>query len=119
MKLFLILVLSVFHTGCVIYLDRPIDQVVSGKVVSDTGNGVANATVTIWEGRTYITFVPISYPDVAKTMTDIDGNFEVSVKNTWPARISANKECSFGYVQAEEKDITRLVIKLENRCSEE
>jgi hypothetical protein len=97
MKHTIIVLITIFISGCMIYLDYPEEQVVSGKVYWETGEVIANANVTVWEGRSYITLVPISYPNVAKTLTDENGFFKVTVKNSWPAGITAHHYCPVNF----------------------
>ena len=77
---------------------------------------VANANITVWEGRSFCTMLPISYPAAARTVTDKNGNFEVVVKNSWPAGIAASIECGFGSVEISESEISDVVIKVKRTC---
>lgn len=104
-------------SGCVIYLEHPEDQLVAGDVFWESGEAVANANVTVWEGRSFFTLLPISYPYAAKTVTDEKGHFEVVVKNSWPAEIAASVECGFGSVEVKENEISKVTIRVTKTCS--
>jgi len=116
MKFAIIVLITTLISGCVIYLDYPEDQIVSGKVYWETGEAIANANITVWEGRSFITLVPISYPHVAQTITDENGFFKVTVKNSWPAKITANVNCGVGSKQVNERDISSVSIKVRRTC---
>lgn len=102
-------------SGCVIYLDYPGPQVVEGIVISSEGQPAKGAYITIWEGRDFLTLFPISYPAAARGKTDETGRFSLSVQNEWPARITASKQCEFGYFEATQESLKEVVIQLEPR----
>ena len=99
------------------YFDNPEEQLVSGSVYWETGEVIANADVAVWEGRSFFTMFPISYPAAARTVISKNGNFEVFVKNSWPAGITASIECGFGSIEVSESEISDIVIKVKKHAN--
>jgi len=103
-----------------IYLDYPDEQIIQGSVVwKNNGKPVPGANVTIWEGRSFITLLPIAYPAAAQTVTNERGMFSVTVKTKWPTNLTANVLCGFGKVTVAEKDIQQIIIEIESKSSED
>ena len=116
MKYVSIILISLYLSGCLIYLDYPEEQVVSGTVFLENGEPASGAIVKIWEMRKYISLTPISYPPAAVTETNSNGEFEVKVKNIWPARITADSACGRGESEVTKNNFTSINIKVANKC---
>ncbi|ELB2751639.1 MULTISPECIES: hypothetical protein [Vibrio harveyi group] len=116
----LILAKAIFLSGCVVYLDHPDAQRISGKVIwRNTGKPAEDANITIWEGRTFFTLFPISYPAAGWATSDAEGNFTVVLENQWPADVTAHVPCGFGKRIVNESEVNQIIIELEESSSSE
>ena len=116
MKSIFIVVLVTLLSGCMIYLEYPNEEIVSGRVYLETGESIADAKITVWEGRSFISLLPISYPVAARTVSNENGMFQVAVKNSWPAKITADIECGTGSKQVTKDEIANVSITIKRMC---
>lgn len=102
--------------GCVIYTDNPPEYTFHGSCFdSDTDRPVADARVHLISDREKFSLFPVdTFNIVGSSVTDLEGNFEVTGKVIWPAKIGAFKDYSHGTATIEDElsDRDNLQIKL-------
>lgn len=103
-------------SGCIVFLEYPPEETITGTVVLESGEPVGGAMVRVWDDRKFLSFPSMSYPSAAFAETDSNGTFEVTAKFKWPVKVTASMNCGIGRAEIKASSPKPVKIKVANKC---
>ena len=114
-KAIALIILTCLLSGCVLYLDNPVSETISGHVIdARSGVPVEGANIAVWSGRKMIPFPGLEFITSGHGTTDQDGYFEFIVKDHFPIEIQISKGGEIGQARIEFSDRREIKIMFPN-----